>query len=173
MSQDLKEINTVEQWKWSEMQGLELLSSPPQQNSGKEEGKEEKAMEDPDSGSKVKDAASVANKEKDNGPNPVGFKELFRFADGLECVLMMIGSVGAFVHGCALPLFLRFFADLVNSLGSYANDPDKMMQEVLKVMNCINLKMLFTFGYECLSETFLDLFGSWVVDNLLLILVSD
>ncbi|PHU17410.1 hypothetical protein BC332_13105 [Capsicum chinense] len=34
--------------------------------------------------------------------------------------------------GCSLPLFLRFFADLVNSFGSYANDVDKMTQEVLK-----------------------------------------
>lgn len=62
----------------------------------------------------------------------VGFGELFRFADGLDYVLMGIGSLGAFVHGCSLPLFLRFFADLVNSFGSYANDVDKMTQEVLK-----------------------------------------
>ncbi|NP_001275319.1 P-glycoprotein [Solanum tuberosum] len=71
--------------------------------------------------------------EKPSSPPPaVGFGELFRFADGLDCVLMIIGSLGAFVHGCSLPLFLRFFADLVNSFGSYANDVDKMTQEVLK-----------------------------------------
>ncbi|KHN48276.1 ABC transporter B family member 1 [Glycine soja] len=45
---------------------------------------------------------------------------------------MAIGTVGAFVHGCSLPLFLRFFADLVNSFGSNANDLDKMTQEVVK-----------------------------------------
>lgn len=63
----------------------------------------------------------------------VKFMELFRFADRLDYVLMVIGSVGAFVHGSALPLFLRFFADLVNSFGANANNPDKMTQEVLKV----------------------------------------
>lgn len=71
--------------------------------------------------------------EKPTSPPPaVGFGELFRFADGLDYALMIIGSLGAFVHGCSLPLFLRFFADLVNSFGSYANDVDKMTQEVLK-----------------------------------------
>ncbi|RVW35932.1 ABC transporter B family member 1 [Vitis vinifera] len=61
-----------------------------------------------------------------------GFGELFRFADGLDYVLMTIGSIGAIVHGSSLPIFLRFFADLVNSFGSNANNIDKMMQEVLK-----------------------------------------
>ncbi|CAN4121501.1 unnamed protein product [Withania somnifera] len=71
--------------------------------------------------------------EKPSTPPPaVGFSELFRFADCLDYVLMTIGSLGAFVHGCSLPLFLRFFADLVNSFGSYANDVDKMTQQVLK-----------------------------------------
>lgn len=74
----------------------------------------------------------VSEGKKEGLPPAVAFKELFRFADGLDCILMTIGSLGAFVHGCALPLFLRFFADLVNSFGSYANNPDKMMQEVLK-----------------------------------------
>lgn len=67
-------------------------------------------------------------------PPSAGFGELFRFADRLDYVLMGIGTVGAFVHGCSLPLFLRFFADLVNSFGSNANNIDKMTQEVLKVM---------------------------------------
>ncbi|KAI3974777.1 hypothetical protein MKX01_028037 [Papaver californicum] len=71
--------------------------------------------------------------EKPNSIKPVAFKELFRlFADRLDYVLMGIGTVGALVHGCSLPVFLRFFADLVNSFGPNANNVDKMMQEVLK-----------------------------------------
>ncbi|KAK4386377.1 ABC transporter B family member 1 [Sesamum angolense] len=71
--------------------------------------------------------------EKPGSPPPsVGFGELFRFADGLDYVLMTIGTLGAVVHGSSLPLFLRFFADLVNSFGSNANNVDKMTQEVLK-----------------------------------------
>ncbi|KAL2992522.1 hypothetical protein AAZX31_10G052300 [Glycine max] len=71
-------------------------------------------------------------KKKDGSVASVGFGELFRFSDGLDYILMAIGTVGAFVHGCSLPLFLRFFADLVNSFGSNANDLDKMTQEVVK-----------------------------------------
>ncbi|THG15839.1 hypothetical protein TEA_023862 [Camellia sinensis var. sinensis] len=51
---------------------------------------------------------------------------------GLDYVLMAIGTVGAIVHGSSLPLFLRFFADLVNSFGSNANNIDKMTHEVIK-----------------------------------------
>ncbi|KAH6762311.1 ATP binding cassette subfamily B1 [Perilla frutescens var. hirtella] len=73
-----------------------------------------------------------AEAEKPASPPPVGVSELFRFADGLDYVLMGIGTVGAIVHGSSLPLFLRFFADLVNSFGANANNVDKMTQEVLK-----------------------------------------
>ncbi|KAK8944936.1 ABC transporter B family member 1 [Platanthera zijinensis] len=62
----------------------------------------------------------------------VGCAELFRFADGLDCVLMAIGTAGAVVHGCSLPVFLRFFADLVDSFGSNTANPDAMVGEVVK-----------------------------------------
>lgn len=76
----------------------------------------------------------TAEDEKPAPPTPVvGLLQLFRFADGLDYVLMAIGSVGALVHGCSLPVFLRFFADLVNSFGSNADDPDTMVREVVKV----------------------------------------
>ncbi|XP_021892726.1 ABC transporter B family member 1-like [Carica papaya] len=150
MSQDSQEIKTIEQWRWSEMQGLELVSAsplhpfntnnnpptplhtatPPQHPLTPHHDRE---MEDNNPSS----SSSEPNKDNGGREKPgdvpsIGFGELFRFADGLDYVLMGIGSVGAFVHGCSLPLFLRFFADLVNSFGSNANNIDKMMQEVLK-----------------------------------------
>lgn len=70
--------------------------------------------------------------EKPASPPAVGLGELFRFADGLDYVLMTIGTIGAIVHGSSLPLFLRFFADLVNSFGANADNVDKMTQEVVK-----------------------------------------
>ncbi|XP_031126995.1 ABC transporter B family member 1-like [Ipomoea triloba] len=139
-------MKTNEEWKWFDMQGPELLlaSALPLEDSSfkslnnpsfptttlttsttlsPQEAPErvEETMEGSESG------------EKPTSPPPtVAFRELFRFADGLDYVLMGIGSLGAFIHGFSLPLFLRFFADLVNSFGSYANDVDKMTQEVLK-----------------------------------------
>ncbi|KAI3957312.1 hypothetical protein MKW98_003033 [Papaver atlanticum] len=153
MSQDTEQIKTVaEKWKWSEMQGLELvhLDSTANRFISNEEDhskdlyideqeKEEEKQKQPRE--RRRDTRENENMEKKDGSNggekpnsiePVAFEELFRFADRLDYVLMGIGTVGALVHGCSLPVFLRFFADLVNSFGSNANNVDKMMQEVLK-----------------------------------------
>ncbi|CAL5191326.1 unnamed protein product [Lathyrus oleraceus] len=70
--------------------------------------------------------------EKIKNVASVGFGELFRFADGLDYILMTVGTLRAIVHGCSLPLFLRFFVDLVNSFGSNDDYLDKMTQEVVK-----------------------------------------
>ncbi|PPD68554.1 hypothetical protein GOBAR_DD34574 [Gossypium barbadense] len=127
MSKDSEEIKRIEQWKWSEMQGLELVSDP----SLNPKIQTEEASSS--SCSKLESDNNGGNEEKLQQEVPsIGFNELFRFADGLDYVLMGIGSLGALVHGCSLPIFLRFFADLVNSFGSNANNMDKMMQEVLK-----------------------------------------
>ncbi|XP_015087834.1 ABC transporter B family member 1 [Solanum pennellii] len=129
MSQDSEEIKTIEHWKWSEMQGVELVVSE-DKNSNTPTTTNSLQFQETRMEVKKEEGGDV---EKPTSPPPaVGFGELFRFADGLDYALMIIGSLGAFVHGCSLPLFLRFFADLVNSFGSYANDVDKMTQEVLK-----------------------------------------
>lgn len=157
MSKESEEIKTIEQWKWSEMQGLELVSDDATPNSEpfkpnppkltteeKEQGAGASAsatqvqvpretIMDTSEPNKEGGGASGEKKGAESVVPSVGFGELFRFADGLDYILMGIGTVGAIVHGCSLPLFLRFFADLVNSFGSNANNVDKMTQEVVKV----------------------------------------
>ncbi|XP_006410867.2 ABC transporter B family member 1 [Eutrema salsugineum] len=136
-----EEIKSVEQWRWSEMQGLELLpeasSDKSNNNNNNSRNPETELREHPppemeNGGGAPPPPPTIVEEPKKAEIRGVAFKELFRFADGLDYVLMGVGSVGAFVHGCSLPLFLRFFADLVNSFGSNANNVDKMMQEVLK-----------------------------------------
>ncbi|KAI3447559.1 hypothetical protein Pfo_004224 [Paulownia fortunei] len=173
---DCEEIKSIEQWRWSELQGLELvvsshsedsagnnpssikshnhinvntppstatLTAPPAADSSaqvkQEEGSSQGFVERRETAAAMEVSTSEGKKEgggepeKPGSPPPsVGFGELFRFADGLDYVLMTIGTVGAIIHGSSLPLFLRFFADLVNSFGSNANNVDKMTQEVLK-----------------------------------------
>uniref|UniRef100_A0A0E0LY19 Uncharacterized protein n=1 Tax=Oryza punctata TaxID=4537 RepID=A0A0E0LY19_ORYPU len=63
---------------------------------------------------------------------PAPLRQLFSFADGLDYLLMTLGTLGALVHGCSLPVFLRFFADLVDSFGSHAAHPDTMLRLVVK-----------------------------------------
>lgn len=142
--EDGDEIKTIEQWRWSELQGLELLVSSqsdtslphtinppslPSHNLNTSPAIAQSSMEE------LSTEGGGAQAPDNTAPPPpsVSFRELFRFADELDYALMTIGTVGAIVHGSSLPLFLRFFADLVNSFGSNANDVDKMSQEVLKV----------------------------------------
>ncbi|KAK4432470.1 ABC transporter B family member 1 [Sesamum alatum] len=144
MTQDCEEIKTIEQWRWSELQGLELVVSSENSeennsssvkshdtinvskdtSAAQEEGSSQDSVERRET--EVAMEAETSEGKKDGGGEPgkpgspppsVGF---------VSC------SVGAVVHGSSLPLFLRFFADLVNSFGSNANNVDKMTQEVLK-----------------------------------------
>lgn len=78
------------------------------------------------------DEKKKKKKPKPTPTPPAALRDLFRFADGLDCVLMAVGTLGALVHGCSLPVFLRFFADLVDSFGSHADDPDTMVRLVVK-----------------------------------------
>lgn len=149
MSKESEEIKTIEQWKWSEMQGLELVNDDMNSSKGNlptvtEEGvsgtatvtvngSENQVQVLKEMEESSKDGDGGCKEKKGQSFDAVGFGELFRFADGLDYVLMTIGTFGAIVHGCSLPIFLRFFADLVNSFGSNANNLDKMTQEVMKV----------------------------------------
>jgi len=87
--------------------------------------------EQPPNARPASSAGAGANDNKKPTP-PAALRDLFRFADGLDCALMLVGTLGALVHGCSLPVFLRFFADLVDSFGSHADDPDTMVRLVVK-----------------------------------------
>ncbi|KAL8094782.1 hypothetical protein AgCh_036337 [Apium graveolens] len=140
-------ISSSEQWKCSETEGIQLVvSTPPptqihlqaQPFSKPQATSLHKAQEQVPKfktqmeGTSDQGSSKKTDEDKKKQPAAVGFLELFRFADRLDYVLMIIGTLGAFVHGCSLPVFLRFFADLVNSFGSNADNIDKMTQEVLK-----------------------------------------
>ncbi|CAA0830450.1 ABC transporter B family member 1 [Striga hermonthica] len=129
--QDCGDIKTTkEKWKWSEAQRLELVASAQKAGKAHFHGGTEAApaaME-----ASIADGKDGGGGGKEKPVSAVGFVELFRFADGLDYLLMAVGTAGAVVHGSSLPLFLRFFADLVNSFGSNADNVDKMSQEVMK-----------------------------------------
>ncbi|KAH9302028.1 hypothetical protein KI387_013611, partial [Taxus chinensis] len=76
-------------------------------------------------GTGSKEGESTAKKK-------VPFHKLFSFADGLDYVIMAIGSLGACAHGVSVPVFLIFFGKLIDSLGlAYINPPavsDKVAQ---------------------------------------------
>ncbi|XP_010234205.1 ABC transporter B family member 1 [Brachypodium distachyon] len=105
-------------------------SSPPPPRSPLET---EQQAPSPSNAAKASGSGDSSSSSKPHPPLPAAaLRDLFRFADGLDRVLMAVGTLGALVHGCSLPVFLRFFADLVDSFGSHAGDPDTMVRLVSK-----------------------------------------
>eukprot|EP01135_Chromosphaera_perkinsii_P011481 Nk52_evm6s2415 gene=Nk52_evmTU6s2415 len=50
---------------------------------------------------------------------PSTFLEMFRFADGKDKLLMVVGSVGAVASGAVLPLFSLIFGQMIDDFGAY------------------------------------------------------
>lgn len=59
---------------------------------------------------------------------------LFFFADRLDYVLMLFGTVGSCIHGAALPIFMLLFGRLIDSLGSLSKHPHRLASDVSEVI---------------------------------------
>ncbi|KAL8172358.1 hypothetical protein V2J09_024162 [Rumex salicifolius] len=62
----------------------------------------------------------------------VPFYKLFSFADKYDYLLMSVGSLGAFIHGSAMPCFFLLFGQMVNGFGKNQLDLTTMTHEVSK-----------------------------------------
>lgn len=91
-------------------------------------------------------ALSESDKKKTEQSLP--FYQLFAFADKYDYGLMMIGSLGAVIHGSSMPVFFLLFGEMVNGFGKNQFDLRKMTDEVSKV--CISFS-LFTFFFYCVK----------------------
>ncbi|KAK4275085.1 hypothetical protein QN277_018224 [Acacia crassicarpa] len=63
-------------------------------------------------------------------PESVSFFGLFSAADTIDYALMFLGSVGASVHGAALPVFFILFGRMIDSLGHLAKHPHKLSSRI-------------------------------------------
>jgi hypothetical protein len=85
-------------------------------------------------------AAKVVKKHK------VSFLKLFTFADRLDVILMVVGTISAVANGVSQPLTTVIFGNLINSFGS--SDPSQAIQEVSKVcFLAIFCKVFFFFFF--------------------------
>ncbi|KAJ7542537.1 hypothetical protein O6H91_10G110600 [Diphasiastrum complanatum] len=67
-----------------------------------------------------------------NSSQSVSYWKLFAFADALDYVLILIGTLGACAHGAAIPVFFIFFGRLIDEFGANYNNPRKMAEGVAK-----------------------------------------
>ncbi|GLT80577.1 hypothetical protein SLA2020_520100 [Shorea laevis] len=89
-------------------------------------------------------------KEGKSQPEKVPLLKLFSFADFYDYVLMVLGSIGAIVHGASVPVFFIFFGKLINVIGMAYLFPQAASHRVAK----------YSLDFVYLSVAIL--FSSWI-----------
>ncbi|KAH0462510.1 hypothetical protein IEQ34_010085 [Dendrobium chrysotoxum] len=124
--------------------GAEDRAGPSSEVMAKEHGWHgdlEKNGEASSSNSEVKETGQIKDgniqdpedsKKKEENNHTVPFYKLFSFADPIDVLLMILGSVGALANGAALPLMTVLFGNLIQSFGG-AKDNHDVVHRVSKV----------------------------------------
>lgn len=69
--------------------------------------------------------------DDDGSKQKIGFFKLFSFADGLDIVLMSVGTLGAIADGFTQPLMTLVMGRVINSFAT--SDPSQVVHQVSKV----------------------------------------
>ncbi|CAM6010259.1 unnamed protein product [Sphagnum balticum] len=76
---------------------------------------------------------NAKNKKKNEAEYSVPFFKLFAYADLVDVLLMIIGTIGSVANGVALPLMTLIFGSLTNAFGNNQNDTSVLVHQVSKV----------------------------------------
>jgi ATP-binding cassette subfamily B (MDR/TAP) protein 1 len=68
---------------------------------------------------------------------------MFRYADRLDVLLMVVGAVGALANGLADPLVAVFFGDVINSFG------DSTAQSIIHKVNKVSAEHIGRHKGRC------------------------
>lgn len=79
------------------------------------------------------EAKTLPDSDKKKTEQSLPFYQLFAFADKFDYLLMIIGTLGAVIHGSSMPVFFLLFGEMVNGFGKNQFDLHKMTDEVSKV----------------------------------------
>ncbi|KAJ7973147.1 ABC transporter B family protein [Quillaja saponaria] len=70
--------------------------------------------------------------------NTVPFHKLFSFADSIDVILIIFGTIGAIGNGVGLPLMALLLGELINSFGNNQNNSD-----VVDAVSKVSLKFVY------------------------------
>ncbi|WCJ20782.1 ABC transporter B family member 19 [Euphorbia peplus] len=95
----------------------------------------------------TKSALPLAEAEKKKEQS-LPFFQLFSFADKYDCLLMIIGTIGAIIHGSSMPCFFLLFGEMINGFGKNQSDLSLMTHEVEKYA----LYFVYLGGVVCVAS---------------------
>lgn len=107
-------------------------------------------------GEEVSTATDHEEKETPRGNNTVPFYQLFRFADSLDQILMVVGSVGAVGNGLCMPLMTILFGELTDSFGQ-----NQASDDIVSVVSKVSLKFVY-LAIGCGVAAFLQV-ACWMI----------
>ncbi|THF99947.1 hypothetical protein TEA_002187 [Camellia sinensis var. sinensis] len=80
-------------------------------------------------------------------PKKVPLMKLFAFANAFDYFLMLVGSIGACIHGASVPVFFIFFGKLINIIGMAYLFPAAASHRVAKYsMDFVYLSVVILFS---------------------------
>ncbi|KAI3460732.1 hypothetical protein Pfo_017395 [Paulownia fortunei] len=93
--------------------------------------------------------------EEKQGTNTVPFYKLFTFADSVDKILMIAGTIGAIGNGLCLPLMTILFGELIDSFGQ------NQSKDVVSVVSKVALKFVY-LALGCGVAAFLQV-ACWMI----------
>ncbi|EEF47169.1 ABC transporter B family member 11 [Ricinus communis] len=98
-----------------------------------------KGLEEKDKSARANGHPQEIEKSKgEEKTNSVPFHKLFSFADSVDIVLMIIGTIGALGNGLSMPLMTIFLGDTIDAFGNNQNN-----QDVVDVVSKVSLKFVY------------------------------
>lgn len=87
-------------------------------------------------------------KKNGGGDEAVSFWKLLSYADVMDWVLMVLGTLGSVVHGMAQPIGYLLLGKALDAFGNNIHDTEAMVRALKKVGQCITISLSLLHAYK-------------------------